>query len=489
MHFKPSIVLLGHMSALSPLPSSHPPYDDAEKGALTLHHSVSPTLPKQEAISVPSVKKAGKQPFSRRTLFALWFNTYRKLFTFVVTLNAIALGLTIGGLWQYPVRHPGALIVGNITFGVMMRNELFGRILYLAVNILFSKWTPLWWRLCCTSTLQHLGGIHSGCNTSGIVWLVWRVVTLFRASRSFPGSILSIGLISNVLLALCAISAFPWIRNTHHNIFERNHRFLGWCGLIATWIFIVLCDLYDTETYTYNITRSHIVRQQDFWFTFALTFFIVWPWIVTRKVSVDIELPSPKVAVIRSRRGMQQGLLSRISRSAVLEYHTFGVVSEGPNAKYHYLIVGVQGDFTRSLIKDPPTHLWTRQLKFAGVSNTSNLYRRGIRVCTGTGLGSALSTCIQNPEWYLIWIGSDQEKTYGPTINGLIHRHIDPSRCTLWDSTQRGGRPDVMKLIKEVYASWKPEVVFITSNFQGNREMMAGCMEAGIPAFGTLWDF
>jgi hypothetical protein len=65
-----------------------------------------------------------------------------------------------------------------------------------------------------------------------------------------------------------------------------------------------------------------------------------------------------------------------------------------------------------------------------------------------------------------------------------------------------------MKLIKEIYKSWDAEVVFITSNYQGNQEMMEGCKEAGIPAFvrhicvdsdlvliyilcmkGTLWDF
>jgi hypothetical protein len=40
-----------------------------------------------------------------------------------------------------------------------------------------------------------------------------------------------------------------------------------------------------------------------------------------------------------------------------------------------------------------------------------------------------------------------------------------------------------MRLVKEVYASWRAEVVFITSNHQGNQELMEGCMEAGIPAF------
>ena len=166
--------------------------------------------------------------------------------------------------------------------------------------------------------------------------------------------------------------------------------------------------------------------------------------------------PSPKVAILRFERGMQQGLLSRISRSCIMEYHAFGIISEGPHAKYHYLICGVQGDFTRSLVNDPPATLWTRELKFAGVSNTSTLYKRGIRICTGTGLGAALSTCLQSPYWFLIWIGSDQEKTFGPTISGLIHRHLEPERLAsfyksavtgllnlinrylLWDSKARG---------------------------------------------------
>lgn len=89
--------------------------------------------------------------------------------------------------------------------------------------------------------------------------------------------------------------------------------------------------------------------------------------------------------------------------------------------------------------------------------------------------------------------GSDQEKTFGPTISGLIHRHIEPERLLLWDSKVRGGRPDTMKILKEVYESWQAEgsfsdcdtsvqgktnmcssraVVFITSNYIGNSEMM-----------------
>ena len=95
--------------------------------------------------------------------------------------------------------------------------------------------------------------------------------------------------------------------------------------------------------------------------------------------------------------------------------------------------------------------------QFAGVSNTTAIYKRGIRVCTGTGLGAALSSCLQSPNWFLIWIGSDMEKTFGPTISSLIHDNLGPDRRLLWDSKARKGRPDTLKILKEVYKTWGAE--------------------------------
>ncbi|KAJ3908886.1 hypothetical protein F5879DRAFT_792643 [Lentinula edodes] len=440
-------------------------------------------------ISKPDPPKPSPRPkVSKWLKFQLWFNTYRKFYTLTVILNVIGLILAATGVWQYPRHYTSAFILGNLQTALLMRNELFGRFLYLFVNTLFAKWTPLSFRLACTSILQHLGGIHSGCATSGFMWLIFRVVINFMNHKNTHDAVLAMGVVTNIAIAVSILSAFPWVRNTHHNVFERHHRFIGWFLVELAWVFIVLGDTYDLDTHTWNPNGLHLVEQQDFWFAVMMTFLILWPWLTIRSVKVDVEIPSPKVAVLRFERGMQQGLLARISRSSIMEYHAFGIISEGVDAKYHYLICGVQGDFTKGLIQNPPTRIWTRQLKFAGVSNTSTLYKRGIRVCTGTGLGAALSTCLQSPNWYLIWIGSDQEKTFGPTIAGLIHDNLE-GRVTLWDSKQRGGRPDTMKLIKEVYTSWNAEIVFITSNWIGNKEMMEGCKEAAIPAFGTLWDF
>ncbi|KAF8448029.1 hypothetical protein L210DRAFT_958150 [Boletus edulis BED1] len=494
---------------------SRPAHNDAEKGTLEVRSpqlAANPDLTKSEKMPVdldvfpvqslkkdapPSnVAKPPAQPpksqkikISNWVHFIVWFNAYRRFFTFIIIVNFTGLGFAAAGLWPYALKYPGALVVGNLNFAILMRNEIFGRLLYLFVNTLFAKWTPLWFRLGCTSTLQHLGGIHSSCAISGIAWFILMVVNQFRYRQFYTSSLISFGVITIVMLLITLTAGLPWVRNTHHNVFERNHRFFGWTSLVMTWVYTILDNTFDISDGTYDRSGIYVIDQQSFWYTVGMTVLIVLPWICTRKVAVEIELPSPKVAILRFERGMQQGLLARVSRSAVWEYHAFGIISEGTHAKYHYLICGVQGDFTKSLVNDPPRKIWTRQLKVAGVSNTSTLYKRGIRICTGTGLGAALSTCIQSPYWYLIWIGSDQEKTFGPTISGLIHRHIGPERLLLWDSKERGGRPDTMKILKEAYDYWQAEVVFITSNYVGNFEIQHGCKALGIPAFGTLWDF
>jgi hypothetical protein len=88
---------------------------------------------------------------------------------------------------------------------------------------------------------------------------------------------------------------------------------------------------------------------------------------------------------------------------------------------------------------------------------------------------------------FLIWIGSDQEKTFGPTITSLIYNNIPPERMILWDSKKRGGRPDTVKLLKEVWDSFGAEVIFITSNKQGNDEMMQGCRAGTCDATQEPW--
>jgi len=63
----------------------------------------------------------------------------RKFFVFTLTLNLVGIALAASGHWPYAVKYTSALILGNIHVSVLVRNEIFGRFLYMAVNLLFAK--------------------------------------------------------------------------------------------------------------------------------------------------------------------------------------------------------------------------------------------------------------------------------------------------------------------------------------------------------------
>ena len=56
-----------------------------------------------------------------------------------MSLNGVGLFLAALDIWTYPRRYTGAFILGNLLFAILMRNELFGRLLYLFVNKAFAK--------------------------------------------------------------------------------------------------------------------------------------------------------------------------------------------------------------------------------------------------------------------------------------------------------------------------------------------------------------
>lgn len=71
-----------------------------------------------------------KQKVSRWIIFNLWFNPYRKFFTFVTLLNLTGIILAALERFPYAQNHLGALVLGNLLCAVLFRNELFLRCLY-----------------------------------------------------------------------------------------------------------------------------------------------------------------------------------------------------------------------------------------------------------------------------------------------------------------------------------------------------------------------
>ncbi|GJE92421.1 hypothetical protein PsYK624_085750 [Phanerochaete sordida] len=458
--------------------------EDIEKADGPAASYIVPVLPAGQ-------KNAKTTPTSPWIRFRLWFNPYRILFTVAFVLNIVGITVASAGRWQYAERHSAGIALGNLATAVACRSEFCLRYLvYWPIVRVFQKWSPLWWRIFLTSLLQHVGGIHSGCAASGIAWFIYSVVRTFRlhALEHTPKVVLAWAVIALVVATIVMVAATPWIRHHHHNFFEYHHRLAGWASIVFIWIFVCTSDNYDAATGTFHIDARRTVGAQEFWYTLFVTLLVVGPWLTVRKVPVEITTPSPRVAVVKFHKGVQQGLLGRVSRSALGEYHGFGIISEGAKSGAHYMIAGVQGDWTRQLVADPPKHLYTREMKFAGLPYLAHLFRRGICICTGSGIGAVLSTCVQLDNWFLIWIGSDMEKTFGPVLFDMIDRNIPKDRYILFDTKEHGRRPDTMQMLRDIYDSFQAEVIIITSNPRGNAELMQGCKENGMHSFGPLWD-
>lgn len=194
-----------------------PPFVYAVEGRLTqLNPLLSPVSPVHEGItpctSVPELKlpKSSKnevshvevvaQPkksapvkrkISRWILFELWFNVYRRFFTFVVVFNLIGIILAATGHFRYAENHLGALVLGNLLMAILMRNELFVRFLYLvAIYGLRSVRSPH----CGPTPLLTI--IYSGrrCASSWqstlrcSIWEVFTRVVRYPAQRKFDHS-------------------------------------------------------------------------------------------------------------------------------------------------------------------------------------------------------------------------------------------------------------------------------------------------------------
>jgi hypothetical protein len=94
-------------------------------------------------VPLPRPPKDAPPPPKRKVhwfiTFRLWYNTYRKFFTVAIIVNAVLFIMTLIGQFDYAKKYPGALVLGNFMATILVRNELFGRLLYLIVNTCLAK--------------------------------------------------------------------------------------------------------------------------------------------------------------------------------------------------------------------------------------------------------------------------------------------------------------------------------------------------------------
>ncbi|OEL36552.1 hypothetical protein BAE44_0002429 [Dichanthelium oligosanthes] len=406
------------------------------------------------------------------------FTLYKRLFVLCAALKFERGGACARGDRTLPLRqgtrsrlrhgqHPGAHTV-----------PLFGR-----------PWVPVIVKTGVTTILQSLGGVHSGCGVSSLAWLVYALVQALKQRDVTPREVVDVASAILGLLVLSCMAAFPLVRHLHHNVFERTHRFAGWSALALLWVFVVLTAGYDPETASYDrLTASILVKRQELWLSAAITFFTFLPWLTVRRVPVTVTARSNHASVITFQGGVKGGLLGRISRSPLSEWHAFGIISD--NEETHAMLAGAVGDFTRALISDPPTRLWVRGVHFAGLPYLLNMYRRATMVATGSGICVFMSFLMQPgpAELSLVWVAKGIEANYGDEMKAAACSSERLRGRVIVHDTAVMGRPNVAALTVDAARRWGSEVVVVTSNPEGSMDVVRGCKKAGIAAFGPIWD-
>jgi hypothetical protein len=491
-----SFKILPHPHAISPTRSRASSHFcdiniDADDVELEFLSEVQDDIEKnQEKVKVLP-KKEPKTKNTRLSIILLdqGFTVYKGLFMVCLTLNMLALGLSVSGHFPYAKSKATLFSIGNILALTLCRSEAFLRILFwFVVKTIGKPYVSLRIKTATTSFLQSVGGIHSGCGVSSIAWLVYSLVLTIKNNDKATSSSIILGVAFAILslLTLSSLAAFPLLRHLHHNVFERIHRFSGWLALILLWLFIFLTISYEPSSKTYNLTILKMVKTQESWFTLAITIFIIIPWLSIKKVQVNVTAPSNHASIIKFEGGVKPGLLGRISPSPLSEWHAFGIISDGK--KDHMMLAGAVGDFTKSLVSSPPSHLWIRSVHFAGLPYLVNLYQKVLLVATGSGICVFLSFLLQKNEAdvYLIWVAKDIEMNFGNEIKELVGKY-SKEKVIIHD-TAVSGRPNVAEISVNAAINWNVEVVIVTSNPEGSRDVVRACNKAKIPAFGPIWD-
>ncbi|RZC74288.1 hypothetical protein C5167_049771 [Papaver somniferum] len=415
---------------------------EKQNSVLKTSFGSKPSTKRQESLLR---KLPPKKPQSRLSIILLdqgLFTVYKRLFVVCFTLNIIGIVLAAVGRFPYAKEKAALFSIANILALVLCRSEAILRVVFmLAVKVLGRSWISVQIRTATTSFLQCLGGVHS---------------------------------------------AFPLVRHLHHNVFERTHRFAGWTSLLLVWVFIVLTNSYEPYQKTNDFSSSRFIKTQEFWITLVITIVIILPWLTVRRVPVRISTPSNHASIIKFEGGIKAGILGRISPSPFSEWHAFGIISDGKNE--HMMLAGAVGDFTKTLVSNPPSHLWVRGVHFAGLPYLVNMYERVVLVATGSGICVFLSFLLQpsRADVCVIWVAKGIEQNFGKEIQQMMSGF--PKDKVIVHDTAVLGRPNVAKLSIDAAKKWDAQVVIVTSNPEGSRDVVDACKGAGIPAFGPIRD-
>ncbi|WYZ40001.1 hypothetical protein EsH8_IV_000342 [Colletotrichum jinshuiense] len=419
-------------------------------------------------------------------------NAYRKLFGVIFLSNLAVFALLLWNSrdsnFSLPLNHLATAVAANLLGAVLLRQEYVVNFIFWACSRVPTS-MPLSIRRHF-ARVYHNGGVHSGCAVSATVW--WVIFT-GAATGNFiaPQSLYSVNLITLVLtylilllLVAILVMAYPSIRAKMHDQFEWTHRFAGWSALALVWAHVVA----TAASMSAEPLGPALAKTPALYLVALTSLSIALPWMRLRRVKVVPE-PLSKHAVRLhfdfytpppcSSRGV------RITDRPMVEWHAFAAIPD-PSGKGFSIVVSKAGDWTKRIIENPPTSIWTRGTPASGVLAVAPLFKKMVLVATGSGIGPCLPVLMERRvPARVVWSTKNPLKTYGQGVMDTILA-ADPD-ALIWDTDQLG-RPNLVQLAYNVYKESGAECVAIISNGPTTNKFVYQMETRGIPAFGPIWD-
>ncbi|KAF8998857.1 hypothetical protein BDQ17DRAFT_1308940 [Cyathus striatus] len=427
-----------------------------------------------------------------RFLQYTFFSTYRKLFTFTFFANlAVFIGFVAKTKGAPLASDVVDATAANLMVCILFRQENF-------VNVVYEIFTrapqslPIWIRTDLAKVF-HYGGAHSGTGVASVVWFILYTAVVTRNYVLDP-TIAARGVVITAYFLLACflfilIAAHPTFRVKFHDSFEATHRFAGWTIVIAFWTSFMLAA--DEQRRINHIPLGlQIAKTPAFWFLCVITFCIILTWLRLRHRDVYPEVLSNHAIRLHFKyRPLKPFYGVRVSTRPLMEWHAFATIpDDDENGKItgYSFVVSNAGDWTDSIIKNPPKKLWIRGDPLYGLLISARLFKSYIIVATGSGIGPFLSLIHANlAPCRILWSTPSPETTYGQTIINTVLK-ADP-KAIIWNTRERG-RPDMVALTYQLVQESNAEAVFIISNPKVTRLVVYGMETRGVPAYGAIFD-
>jgi hypothetical protein len=434
--------------------------------------------PAQRDPKLPEVVMPPPLPLPRRVFKHPRLKQSNRLILFVLAANFAVFGWGLGSHWWDEVANLALIAQVNFALGILVRQQFFVNALSRLVMKAPKSW-PLRLRWALAKG-YHLGGLHVGGAICGTFWFLGLTVV---ATGQVGPELLVVYYVQALLLLGIVMTSRPQFRAKRHDLFERVHRFGGWSLSALFWIGAVLLA---GERRGSGSLLAALAGTPTVWVLVLTTISSLIPWMLLRRIPIEVVRPSTHVALVRGGRSRPMaGSTRSISRHPLKQWHSFAVIPT-PGAPGFRMAVSRAGDWTGDFIDNPPSHVWVRGVATAGMANYGTVFERVVYIVTGSGIGPVLAHVLAaRVPSRLVWVTRDPVKTYG---QDLVDEVLTAQPDTLiWD-TDAFGKPDMVKLAYSAYESSGAEAVICVSNKKVTWSVVHGLERLGIPALGPIWD-